>query len=84
MPGISVAQSGAGGGQVEHVDHLGAEHTGELRVATDGVLSGDAALLVRGGTKRQVGDAQRSVVGHDTVSSRPHMRDPGAHPTVDP
>lgn len=44
MPGISVAQSGAGG-QVEYVDHLGAEHTGELRVATDGVLSADAACL---------------------------------------
>jgi hypothetical protein len=49
-----VAEPGAGGDQVEHSHDLGAEAAGELPVAAERVLSGDAALLVGGGAQRQV------------------------------
>ena len=48
-----LAQAGAGGNKVEHLDHLGAQAAGEPAVAADRVLPGDAALLVRGGAQRQ-------------------------------
>ena len=53
--GFVVAQAGAGGDEVEHLDDLGAEAAGELAGAAEGVLAGDPSLLVRGGPEREVG-----------------------------
>ena len=46
-----VAESGAGGDEVEDLDDLGAEAAGESGVAAEGVLAGDAALFVGGGAR---------------------------------
>ncbi len=47
-----VAQAGTGGRVLEDLDDLGAEASGELAAATEGVLFGDTPLLV-GGCSRQ-------------------------------
>jgi hypothetical protein len=47
--GLVLAQSGAGGDEVEDLDHLGAQRADEEPVAAGDVLAGDAALLVGGG-----------------------------------
>ena len=49
--GFGVAEAGAGHGQLEHLDDLGAEEAGEAGVAADGGLTGDATLLVSGRAK---------------------------------
>ncbi len=41
-------------GLVEDLHHLRAEAAPELPVAAERVLAGDPALLVRGGTQRQI------------------------------
>ena len=48
--GVGVAQAGAGHGQLEHLDHLGAQRPSELPSPADGGLAGDPALLVGGRT----------------------------------
>ena len=57
--GFWVAQAGAGGDEVEDLDDLGAEAAGELAGAAEGVLAGDPALLVGGGSEREVAGAER-------------------------
>ena len=78
-----VAQAGAGGGVVEDLDDLGAEAAGELAGAAEGVLPGDAALLVGGGAERQVGLAEQPVVGDDAVPGGADVGQAGAHFPVD-
>src|SRR5712691_9918837 len=60
--GFVVAQAGAGGGLIEDLDDLGTQAALELAVAAEGVLPGDAALLVRGGAEREVSLAEEPVV----------------------
>ena len=59
LAGVGVAQAGSGHGQLEDLDHLGAEGAGEGRGAAEGGLAGDPALLVGGGAERQVGGRSR-------------------------
>jgi hypothetical protein len=47
-----IAQAGARRDEVEDLDDLGAEAAGELAGAAEGVLAGDTALRVGGGTER--------------------------------
>jgi hypothetical protein len=79
-----IAQASAGGGQVEDLDHLGAEGTGELAVGAECVLAGDAALLVGGGAEREIaGGGGERVVGLGAVAGRPHVRQRAGHRGVD-
>ena len=78
-----VAEAGAGGDEVEDLHDLRAEAAGETGVAADGVLASDAALLVCGCAERQVGDAEKAVVGDDAVTCGEHVGQAGAHVLVD-
>ncbi len=60
--GFVVTQTCAGGHEVEHLDDLGAETSGEAPVTAYCVLSGHAALLVCGGSQRQPGGTEQPVV----------------------
>jgi hypothetical protein len=51
--GLVVTQPGPRGGLVEDLHDLGAQAARELPVAAEGILPGDAALLVRGGPEGQ-------------------------------
>ena len=81
--GFAVAQAGAGGDEVEHLDDLRAEAAGELAGAAEGVLAGDPALLVRGGSEREVAGAEQSVVGDHAVTGGEDVGEVGAHLPVD-
>src|SRR6266851_896953 len=52
--GLVVAETRSGSGLVEDLHDLGAEAAGELPARAERVLARDPALLVRGGTKRQI------------------------------
>jgi hypothetical protein len=54
--GFVVAEAGAGHGQLEDLDHLGAQRPGKLRAAANRGLAGDAALLVSGGAQTMTAD----------------------------
>jgi len=83
--GVLVAQAAAGHGQLEHLDDLGPERAGELPVAADGGLAGDAALFVGGGAEWQVGGlVEQSMVGLHTVAGGQDVGQVGAHVPVDP
>ena len=80
---LVVAQAGASGDQVEHLDDLGAETAGEPSVATECVLTGDTSLLVGGGPEWQVGDAELSVVGDHAVARGEDVGQVRTHVLVD-
>ena len=69
-----VAQAGAGGDEVEHLDDLVAEAACELAGAAEGVLAGDPALLVGGGAEREVAGSEESVV---VITQSPAARTSG-------
>jgi hypothetical protein len=52
---LGIAKTGSGHGQVEHLHHLSAERALKLCVASDGVLTCHATLLVGGCAERKVG-----------------------------
>ena len=81
--GFVVANAGACGDEVEHLDDLRAEAAGELPGAAERVLARDPALLVRGRPERQVAGAEQSVVRDDAVAGREHVGQVGAHLPVD-
>jgi hypothetical protein len=73
--GFLVAEAGTGHGQLEHLDHLGAQRAGELSIPADGGLAGDPALLVGGRAQRQVGGlVEQPVPGLDTVPGGQDVR----------
>ena len=81
--GFCVAQAGARGDEVEHLDDLGAEAAGELAGTAEGVLAGDSALLVGGRSEREVAAPEESVVGDHAVTGGEHVGQVGAHVAVD-
>jgi hypothetical protein len=85
LPGVRVAQAGAGHRQLEHLDHLGPQGAGKGPVAADGGLAGDAALLVGGSPQRQIGGRlQQAVPGLHAVPGGQDVGEVGAHVAVDP
>ena len=77
-----LAQAGAGGDQVEDLDHLGAQAAGEAGLAAHRVLAGHPALLVGGGAQGQVGEAEEAVMGDHAVPGRVDVGQAGAHVLV--
>jgi hypothetical protein len=57
-----VAQACPCGGLVEDLDHLCAEAAGEVPAPAERVLAGYPALLVGGGSQREVGLAEQPMV----------------------
>src|ERR1019366_4575929 len=71
-----VAQPGARGGLIEDLHHLGAQAPRELPVPADRVLTGDPALLVRGGAELLVDEpAKRRVNGGQHLGQLFHLDD---------
>jgi hypothetical protein len=76
---LVVAQPGPSGGLVEDLHDLGAEAARELPAPAQGVLPGDAALLVRGRAEREVSVAEQPVVCGDAVPGSEDVWQAGAH-----
>ncbi len=81
--GLMFEESGTGCGQVENFDHLSADTTREVPVASNRILSSHSSLLVRCRAERQVFVLlQDSVPRLDTVPGCVNIGDVGLHRRV--
>src|ERR1019366_4278883 len=79
---LVITEAGSCRHRVKDLDHLGPETAGKLPIATQCVLAGYSALLVRRCAERQVSLAQQSVVGGYAVAGGKHVGEIRPHVAV--